>query len=383
MIEKIKCFIGDKCGNCQLLNMTYKETLDYKISYVNKLLQEARINKKVTEIVPCNLNTEYRNKMIVGFHKEQGKIVSGFYEENSHKIVSLDKCLLHSETQNNIAKYILRLIQELRLLPYDEDRKTGLIRYVLIREAFNTKEVLVTIIIANDNFPARSVFVKRLREQFPMIKTIVQNVNPRKTSIVLGEKERILFGDGFIFDKMFDLKFMISSKSFYQINSLQTIKLYQIVKDYLKLSKNETIIDAYSGIGTIGMILAPHCKEVISVENNKQSVSMAIENAKNNKIRNISFILDDATMFLKNFIKTTPIDAIIMDPPRTGSTVEFLDAVCRIKPKQLVYVSCGPDTLVRDLKVLLKGGFIIKEIKCVDLFCWTKHVETVVYLQRK
>lgn len=384
MIDKISCPLKNKCGNCQLLNLKYQDTLSYKLDYVNSLFKKAKITTTINEIIPANHNTKYRNKMIIGFKKINGKIISGFYEENSHKIVDLDNCILHSEEQNNIATGLKKIIEKLRLLPYDEDRKIGLIRYALIKEAINTNEILITIVTASENFPARNDFVKMVRNLSPKIKTIIQNINSRKTSIVLGEKERVLYGPGFINETLLGLKFQITSKSFFQVNPLQTVKLYQTVEQFASFSKDDVIIDAYSGIGTIGLYLSKHVKQVISVENNKQAVSAAIKNAKNNNINNVSFFCDDATNFIVEFAKEKPlIDVLIMDPPRTGSTVQFLDSVCKLKPKQVIYVSCGPDTLVRDLPQLLKNGYQIKNIKCVDMFCWTNHVETVVCLMRK
>lgn len=383
MIENIKCKYSKQCGNCQLLNKTYHKTLNYKLNYVNNCLKNCKINTTIKNIVPADLNIGYRNKMIIAYKYEKGKIITGFYEENSHKVVDIENCLIHSELQNKIAIEIKKIMIDLKIKPYDEDRRQGLLRYILIREAVFKKEVLITLVTATDMFPARSEVVKRIKAITPLIKTIVQNINSRKTSIVLGDKERILYGNGYITDYLCGLTFNISSKSFYQVNPYQTEKLYNKIVEFAKFNKNDMIIDAYSGVGTIGMILSKYVSNVISVENNKQAVEAAIVNAKTNNIKNVKFILDDATNFIVNLAKErTKIDAIIMDPPRTGSTKEFLNSVVSLNPKKVIYVSCGPDTLARDLMILTKY-YEIKDTICVDMFCWSNHVETIVLLSHK
>ena len=200
------------------------------------------------------------------------------------------------------------------------------------------------------------------------------SINPRKTSIVLGEKEKILFGQGFIMDKIDDLAFRITSKSFYQVNPLQTLKLYSKIREFASFNGDEIIVDAYSGVGTIGMILSKDVKEVVCVENNKQAVSAAISNGKINKIKNINFVCDDASNYLKKLAQLgVKIDAIVMDPPRSGSTIEFLKSIIHLKPSKIIYVSCNPETLVRDLNQL-RITYRISNILCIDMFCWTNHV---------
>ena len=382
-MNNLKCKYYKSCGNCQLLNKTYQDTLTHKLNYVNSCLAKYNIRDKVSEIVPSEKNFGYRNKMILGYKYANGKIISGFYEENSHKIVDIEDCLMHSDLQNEIARGIKKIFSDLKIRPYDEDRKIGLVRYVLIREAVFKKEVLVTIVTSTDVFPARNEVVKRIRNLSPLIKTIVQNINPRKTSIVLGDKERVLYGPGFIKDEMCGITFNITSKAFYQVNPLQTTKLYGKVIEHSKFNGSETIIDAYSGVGTIGMILSKSVKNVISVENNKQAVSAAIVNSKNNNISNVKFICDDATNFIINLAnEKEKVDAIIMDPPRSGSTPEFLNSAIKLRPNKIIYVSCDPATLARDLQILNRY-YKIDKMTCFDMFCWTEHVETVVNLLKR
>lgn len=383
MQNQINCPYQQKCGSCQLLHLTYQETLNTKLAFVNKCFKQNGFNITVNKIIPSSINTSYRNKMILGYRLVNGKIISGFYEEGTHHIVDIDSCMMHTPLQNLILQSLKNIFQSLKLKPYDEDKKVGLIRYVLVREAYFTKEVLIVIVTSSDIFPARKELIKKIKALSPHIKTIIQNVNSRKTSIVLGDKERLLYGDGYISDLFDDLKFSLSAKSFYQINTLQTKNLYKEIKRLANLKNTDIIIDCYSGVGTIGMTLAKEVKEVISVENNKQAVQNAIKNAKTNKINNMTFICEDATIYLVSLAKTPiKLDCLIMDPPRTGSTVSFLEAINKILPPKIVYVSCDVTTLVRDLKYL-KNNYQITNIECVDMFSWTKHIETIVLLTKK
>lgn len=379
-----KCKISNKCGSCQLLDKEYEETLKIKLSHVNELFKKNNINYVIKEINPSENKIKYRNKMIVGFKYINNDIIAGFYEENSHKIIAMDSCLMHSDIQNKIVQETIKIMKQLKLRPYDEDRRNGLIRYLLIKEGFKTNELMVVIVTGQEVFPGSNEFCKRIRSISPNIKTIVQNINTRKTSVVLGDKEKILFGNGYISDYLFDLRFNITSKSFFQVNPKQAERLYSKVMEYATLDNTKTIIDAYSGVGTIGMYLSKFCKNVISVENNKQAFLAAIYNAKVNNIKNVKFYNDDATLFIKDLAyNKEKIDLIIMDPPRTGSTEEFIMSCVKLRPNKIVYVSCGPDTLARDLKLFLKNNYFISKASCFDMFCFSNHIETVVCLERK
>ncbi len=378
-----KCKIFNKCGGCKLLNLEYDKTIELKKEKVLSLFKQEKINVSIDQIYKAENNLAYRNKMQLAFKYQKGQVVCGFYEENSHQVINLDTCIIHTDIQNEIANYIRDIVIKLKLRPYDEDRKLGLIRHVLIKEGFETKEIMVVIVTATEVFPARSEFVKMLRAKFPIITTIIQNINPRKTSIVLGEKERVLFGKGYIEDFLCGLKFKITSKSFFQVNPAQTNKLYNVVATYAGLKGVEIVLDAYSGVGTIGMILSKNAKEVISVENNKQAVNAAISNAKDNNIKNVKFYNEDATDFIVSLAREkVNIDVLIMDPPRSGSTPEFLNAISSLKPSKIVYISCEPSTLARDLKLLL-NNYKISKLSLVDMFCWTDHVESCVLLERR
>lgn len=380
----INCKISKNCGSCQLLDKTYDETLQIKLNYVNDCLKKENINFKINDIYRSQKEIGYRNKMIVAFKMINGVIKAGFYEENSHRIIPTDKCIMHSDSQNKVVNDFASLMKSFKYAPYDEDRKTGFIRYLLIKEAHKTKELMLVIVTSSNEFPGSKEFCKRIVQSNPNIKSIIQNINNRKTSIVLGEKEKVLYGNNYITDYLCGLKFQITSKAFYQVNPLQAENLYNQVLNYAQLTGKEIVLDAYSGIGTIGLYLSKNAKEVISVENNKQACNSAIINSKINNIKNAIIYNDDATKFIMELEKMSEhIDVIIMDPPRTGSTVEFINACCSIKPNKIVYVSCGPDTLARDLKEFYKRGYIIRKGSCFDMFCYTNHVETVVLLSKK
>lgn len=378
-----KCSVYHKCGSCQLLHMDYDSQIEFKKNYVLNCFKEYKIPFKINEIIRAEQKVAYRNKMQIGYRVRDNQVIYGFYEEDTHRVVAIDKCNVHSAKQNEVAAMIAKVMKELRIMPYNEDKKTGVIRYALIREAIMTKQLLVTIVTGSEVFPGKNEFIKRLLAKCPYINTIIQNINGRKTSIVLGDREKVLYGSGSIEEILCGIKFKLSSQTFFQVNPVQTEKLYNKVAEYANFKGNEIIIDAYCGVGTIGMTLAKHVKHVYGVESNKKSVANARQNAIDNKIKNISFVCEDATNYIMELAKEKcQIDAIIMDPPRSGSTEAFLNAVKELKPQKVVYVSCEAKTLARDLK-LLEKDYIITSSAIVDLFVGTYHIETIVSLIKK
>ena len=385
---KPACGIYNKCGGCNLLHIKYAEQLKMKTYLVENLFYETfKKYYKVNDCLGMKDPTHYRNKNQIAFQNVKGgksRIASGFYEAGSHRLVEFDTCLVQDELSDKIVGIIKELMIKMRYNAFDEDRGTGLIRHVLIKRSATTKEVMVVIVTGTEIFPGCQNFVKALTSRCKDITTVIQNINTRKTSAVLGEKEKILYGKGFITDILLGKKFKISSKSFYQINSSQCEVLYTKALELANLSKNDILFDAYSGVGTIGLIASDKVSKVISVELVKEAVNDAIINAKMNNIKNVHFFCDDASNFMKNMaVKKEKVDVLIMDPPRKGTDQRFLNATIKLNPKKIIYISCDPRTQVVDLKHLLDNGYIIKAIQPVDMFPFTEHIENIVCLERK
>ncbi|HOI47195.1 MAG TPA: 23S rRNA (uracil(1939)-C(5))-methyltransferase RlmD [Bacilli bacterium] len=379
------CKVYDRCGSCQLQHIHYQEQLKFKTQYVIDCFANYDIAIKPKPIIGMNEPFQYRNKNQFGYgYDKSGNIITGLYEENTHKLVPVKDCLIQDQLTNELFGSVQELMTKMRIQPFQEDKRIGIVRYVLVKRAFQTNQTLVTVVTGVENFPGKKEFFNAILKKHPEITTLVQNINNRKTSVVLGDSEKVFFGKGFIEDILCGLKFRISSKSFYQINSIQTEKLYGLVKQYANLTGEETVIDTYSGIGTIGLILAQNAKQVYSVELNKDAHYDAISNAKINNIKNIQFFNQDATQFMIGLSREkVKVDVVIMDPTRTGSTIEFINALRQLKPNRIIYVSCEPATQARDVKDIVNTGYRLVEIVPVDMFPQTYHVETITLLSLK
>lgn len=383
---KSACGIYASCGSCHLLHSQYQAQLQMKKEMVQDWLKKTPVSSiKVQDVQGMEEPYAYRNKIIVGFQKDrQRRIQAGFYEEFSHRIVPFQHCLLHEEGMDRIIQTIVSLMEKMHIEPYDEDRRKGLFRHILLRSGAVSKQIMVVLVISSSTFPARKNFVTALKAAHPEITTIVQNVNSRKTSVVLGEEERVLYGKGYIEDTLCGYRYQISPRSFYQINHDQCEVLYQKALSLLTLTGKEVLLDAYCGIGTIGMSASAKVKQVIGVESNQKAVKDAIDNAKRNQVKNIRFICQDASKYMTQAAaKKEKIDVVIMDPPRTGSSEEFMNACVRLKPKQIVYISCDPRTQIRDLAYFKKLGYSTNEMHLVDMFPNTMSIESVVLLSYK
>ena len=381
-MEERVCRLYKKCGGCQL-DMPYKEQLRYKQNLEEKLLGRFC---KIEPIIGMKYPYNYRNKVqaAFGFDKRRNKIISGVYQSNSHRIVPVDHCMIEDSKADAIIKDIRGLMKDFKFIPYDEDTRRGFIRHVLVKRGFSTNEIMVVIVTGTPIFPAKNNFVNALLKLHPEITTIIHNINPYQTNLVLGKQEKVLYGKGFIEDKLLGLTFRISAKSFYQINPSQTEKLYRTAIEYAGLTGKETFFDSYCGTGTIGLIAAKNgAAKVIGVELNRDAVRDAISNARRNKINNAYFVCADATDFIIEMAEHGEhVDVIMMDPPRAGSTEDFLDAVVKLSPPKVVYVSCNPETLARDLAYITKHGYAVQRIQPVDMFPHTAHVETVVLMSK-
>lgn len=375
------CKQATACGGCCFQNASYKYELEYKRNKVKEDLKRiGGIDVPVKEVIGMDDPYFYRNKVQVPFGKDRGHVIYGFYKTGTHRIIPFTRCYIESKESEEILKNVASLMEAYHIDPYDEDKRNGIIRHVLIRTSWATKEIMVVLVTNGDFFPSRGKFVGDLKKKCPQISTIIQNFNPRDTNVILGEKERTLYGKGYIEDAILNLKFKVSSKSFFQVNHAQTEKLYSKAIEYASLTKKDVVLDAYAGVCTIGLLCASKCKEVISVELEHSAVINGKNNAHSNNITNITIIEDDCTSFIQQY--KPQVDVVIMDPPRKGSTPEFLNAMLTIKPKRIVYISCDPSTLSRDLKYL-KNNYYINCVQPVDMFPKTYHVETIVGLSLK
>ena len=375
------CPVLNLCGGCQLLDMEYAKQLAFKQKQAEELLKGLC---PVKPIIGMKDPFHYRNKVHAVFDRDKrGNIISGIYEENTHHVIPVEKCLIEDQKADEIIGTIRGMLKSFKIRTYDEDTGFGLLRHVIIRKGFSTGEIMVVLVTASPVFPSKNNFVKALREKHPEITTIVQNINGRGTSMVLGDKEHVLYGKGYIVDELCGCRFRISSKSFYQVNPVQTEILYEKALSLAGLTGQELVVDAYCGIGTIGIIASKTAGKVIGVELNQDAVRDAVNNAKMNGIENIRFYCNDAGRFLVNMAEQgEKADVVIMDPPRSGSTEEFMDAVGKLGAEKVVYVSCNPETLARDVRYMKKMGYRAAEAWLVDMFPGTVHVETVVLLSK-
>lgn len=326
----------------------------------------------------------YRNKVQAAFGIDRNRrIISGVYQSSSHRIVPVDRCMIEDTLADEIIVSIRKLLPSFKIKAYDERTGTGFLRHVLVKRGFSTGEVMVVLVAATPIFPAQKHFVAKLRQLHPEITTVLLNVNDKFTSLVLGQREKVLYGPGYIEDKLCGLTFRISPKSFYQINPVQTEVLYSTAIELAGLTGQETVLDAYCGIGTIGLIASGKAKQVLGVELNKDAVRDAIANARRNQIKNCWFTAADAGDYMVEMAsRNEHADVVFMDPPRAGSDERFLKSVLQLRPDRVVYISCNPETLARDLEILCRGGYRAEGAYPVDMFPHTNHIETVVALSK-
>ena len=372
--KKSRCPVSKKCGGCTMIDVPYAEQAERKQQLVEELIGEFG---RVDPIIRMKNPDHYRNKVTSVFAPDKkGKPVCGIYKAGTHEVVPVKACMLEDLR--------FALMESFKIRVYDEDRGTGFLRYVQVRTARGTRQVMVTLVTAEAVFPPAKKFVNALIKRHPEITTVVQNINDKHTTMVLGDREKVLFGPGYIEDVLCKKRFRISSRSFYQVNSLQTEKLYNIALDYAGFSGKERILDAYCGIGTIGIIASDRCKEVLSVELNAEAVKDAKINAKLNGADNVEVYKNDAGRFMEDMAaRKEKLDILFMDPPRSGASEEFLRAALQLGPARIVYVSCEPTTLARDLDILTEGGYEMKKAVPVDMFPYTEGVETVCLLTHK
>ncbi len=378
----LPCPSAKRCGACQLQNLTYPEQLSLKQARLIRLLGRYG---HVDEIIGMAEPFRYRNKIQAAFRSKSGAVVSGLYQSSSGKIVDIEDCLLEDPAAAPILKTLRRLCASMKVKPYDIRSGQGFLRHVLIRCARATGEIMVVLVTTRGPFRESRPLVNELVRRHPEITTVVWNVNPTDTTLLLGPDSTTLYGDGFITDRLCGLEFRLSPRSFYQVNPSQTEILYAKAREFAGLSGRETVLDAYCGTGTIGLSMAQNAGAVIGVEINRDAVTDARENASRNGIGNATFYTADAGDFMRELASDPDAkrpDIVITDPPRAGCSQSFLRSLLTLSPARIVYISCNPETLARDLYTLTKGGYKVKKIQPVDMFPWTIHIETVCLLSK-
>ncbi len=379
--SKSKCPLEKKCGGCQYLHLTYAEQLHQKEKAVRLALKDfPELKGRFRPIIGMDEPWHYRNKVTAVFGRDRkGNPISGVYEEGTHRLLPVEDCLIEDCLADRIIATIRGMLRSFKIKTYDEDTRFGLLRYVLVRRARATGQVMVVLVTASPVLPSKRNFTQALLRAHPEITTVVQNVNTRTDSLILGDRQQVLYGKGYIEDVLCGCRFRISPASFYQVNPVQTEKLYGKAIELAGLAGKESVVDAYCGIGTIGLIASARAGKVISVEQNPAAVRDAVSNARLNGIKNVRFYTADASRFLTQMAaEGAKADVLFLDPPRSGSTEEFLSCAARLAPSRIVYISCNPVTLARDLGVLKRLGYRGTEVWPVDMFPWTGHVEVVI-----
>ena len=376
------CPAAAKCGGCQLTRLSYAEQLQWKQQRVAELLDGIC---EVRPILGMDDPFHYRNKVhaVLAVDKA-GKPISGVYAMGTHRVVPVRHCLIEARRADRIIQTIVAMLPAYKLRIYNEYTHRGFLRHILIRTGHVTGQIMVVLVATSLEFPGKKAFVQELIQRHPEITTVVLNCNQRETSMVLGTKEITLYGEGYMEDELCGKRFRISPQSFYQVNAKQCEVLYRTAIDAAHLTGAETLLDAYCGTGTIGLCASGGCKQLIGVELNADAIRDAKENARRNGVENARFLCDDAGRFMQKLAKEgNAPDVVMMDPPRAGSDQKFLQSLLMLKPKRVVYVSCNPETLARDLRVLVDGGYRAEWATPVDMFPGTEHVETVVLLSHK
>ncbi|WP_304684021.1 23S rRNA (uracil(1939)-C(5))-methyltransferase RlmD [Ileibacterium valens] len=379
----MKCPKAKLCGGCPLISVPYKQQAQKKQKQVEELVKKSGLKITVNPVVMAKEPFGYRNKVIVGFAKDrEKKVYSGLYAPKSHRVINTSGCAMQPAIVNRIIDAITRMVGSMKIQIYNPKTGTGLLRHVLIRYGKETDQVMVVFVTAEKNFPSRKNLVNALRTEFPQITTILQNINPRDTSIVLQDETLLLYGKGMIEDQLGPIKIAFSPSAFYQINHDQCLVLYEMAKQSLGLTKTEAVLDTYCGVGSIGLFMADACKRVVGVEINKDAIVNARYNAQLNHIDNIRFVAEDSTKFMVDAAKRDNYyDVIILDPPRAGTTPAFIESACALKPKKILYISCDPTTQIRDLLIFRKHGYVTHQLSLVDMFPNTEHIESLCVLE--
>lgn len=384
--ERVKpiCDIYTRCGGCQLQHMSYKEQLNFKRQKVkDALLRLGGIDVEVEPVLGIKNPYRYRNKVQLPIGKENEKVSIGFYAPRSHNIIDLKTCLIQDEKADDIIKILREWIKEFNVPIYNEKEHKGNLRHIMVRTAFKTGEVMVVLVTKDKNLPHKEELINKLIENLQGVVSIIQNINSQKTNVVLGKESIVLWGKDKIIDYIGNFKFAITPLSFFQVNPIQTEVLYNKALEYAGLKGNEVVFDAYCGTGTISLFLSQRAKKVYGVEIVAEAIESAKLNAKENNVDNVDFIVGESEKVIPELTeKGIKADVVVVDPPRKGCEKSLLEAMANMSPEKIVYVSCDPATLARDLCVLEKLGYKTIRVQPVDMFSNTYHVENVVLLEK-
>ena len=380
------CTTYKRCGGCSLRHIKYEETLKIKKDMVQNLVNKTLKNKIiVNDVIGMDNPYNYRNKLQYPVGRDKNEIpVMGVFANRTHEIVPVENCLIQNKEAEKIAKEIFKFIKENNISIYDEKTRSGAIRHIIVKIGIKTNEIMCIIVSNDENFSMEKEFVKYIISKFPNVKTIIKNINNKNTNVILGDKDIVLYGDGFIYDKLGDYTFKISAKSFYQTNPTQTEVLYNKAIEFAKLDKEDVLCDLYCGIGTIGIFASSKVKQVYGIEIVEEAVEAAKENTKINNVDNIEFVAGDVEKAFKELVEEHHVEptAIIVDPPRRGLDTTTINKMLELEVGKLVYVSCNPATMVRDMK-MLEEKYEVEKIQPVDMFPYTSHVECVALMGRK
>ncbi|ADU29094.1 23S rRNA (uracil(1939)-C(5))-methyltransferase RlmD [Evansella cellulosilytica] len=382
------CPIYKECGGCQLQHLSYEGQLKGKKDIVRQAFERyTKINLDKVDFhdtIGMEEPWKYRNKsqMQVGHH--QGKVIAGLYSPNSHKLIDLEDCIVQHPQTNKVTNVVKQLAADMNIAPYNERKRTGVLRTIVTRVGFETGEYQVVLVTAKKDIPKVDLFIEAIKQRLPDVTSIVQNINPKKTSLVFGDETIVLYGKEKIEETMSEFRFNLSPRAFFQLNPIQTKKLYDAAKEAAQLTGKEKVVDAYCGVGTIGLWLAAGAKEIRGMDVIKESIEDAKNNAKAHGIKNAHYVSGKAEHLLPEWEKEGwHPDVVVVDPPRTGLDETFIQTLLRVKPKRIVYVSCNPSTLAKNVDALSKGGYKLKALQPVDMFPQTAQVECVARIELK
>lgn len=380
------CPIYKQCGGCQLQHLSYEGQLVAKRKQVEEVLTRIGHLKDVTvhPVLGMDDPWRYRNKAQVPVAEREGGLVAGFYQQRSHEIIDMEACMIQQEKNDEVVQAVKRICEKYGVRAYDEKSHKGTIRHIMARYGVVTGEIMVVLITRTSELSHKAKLVEEIVREIPGAKSVVQNINTKRTNVIFGDETNVLWGEEYIYDSIGDIKFAISARSFYQVNPEQTKVLYDKALEYAGLTGEESVIDAYCGIGTISLFLAQKAKKVFGVEIVPEAIEDAKRNAELNGIKNAEFAVGEAEVVIPQWKKDgNTAEVIVVDPPRKGCDDALLQTIIEMKPERVVYVSCNPATLARDLRVLEDGGFKTVEVQPVDMFPHTTHVESVAQLVLK